>query len=93
MAVGALSPEHPWSHQYKFYSLHYNIYVDILSPVGLVRVTPLSNRHVGRLVGDLLEDFVDALSPDVRVCALSPSNWLSLIVVKFVLLFLCISVV
>ncbi len=28
---------------------------------------------------------MDALSPDVRVCALSPSNWLSLIVVKFVL--------
>ena len=46
-----------------------------LSPVGLVRVTLLNNWHGGSLtilVGDLLEDSVDALSPDVRVGALSP---------------------
>ncbi len=43
------------------------------------RVTPLNNWHGGsltRLVGDLLEDLVDALSSDVRVGAILPGNWL-----------------
>ncbi len=40
---------------------------------------PLNNWHGGsltRLVGDLLEDFVDALSP---VGALSSGNWLYIV--------------